>query len=185
MLRLHLVGEIAAEVDGESRPLPPGRPRALLAWLALRPGLQPSPAVASVFWPDVLDESARASLRSALWSLRRALGEEALVATRDRVGLAPDAWVDVLEAERLRAEGRTEDALALCDGAFLPGLEDEWALEAQDEHRERLVALLEELAAAAAREGDLRSAVALTRRQAALEPLSEEIHRSLMRRLDA
>ena len=185
MLRLQLVGEIAAEVGGESRSLPAGRPRALLAWLALRPGLQPRPSVASVFWPDVLDESARASLRSALWALRRALGEEALVATRDRVGLAPDTWVDVLEADRLRAEGRPDEALALCDGAFLPGLDEEWALEAQDEHRERLVALLEELAAAAARDGDLRRSVALTRRQAALEPLSEEIHRALMRRLDA
>ena len=153
MLRLRLVGEIAAEVDGESRSLPAGRPRALLAWLALRPGLQPRSAVASVFWPDVLDESARASLRSALWTLRRSLGEEALVATRDRVGLAEGTWVDVLEADRLRADGRPEEALALCDGDFLPGLEEEWALAAQDEHRERLVGLLEELAAVAARDG--------------------------------
>jgi DNA-binding SARP family transcriptional activator len=185
MLRLRLVGDIAAEVDGETRSLPPGRPRALLAWLALHPGLQPRPAVASVFWPDVLDDSARASLRSALWALRRALGEEAIVATRDRVGLAPDTWVDVLEADRLRREGGLDEALELCDGAFLPGLDEEWAHAAQDEQRERLVALLEELATVAARDGDLRRAVALTRRQAALEPLSEEIHRALMRRLDA
>ena len=185
MLRLRLVGEITAEVDGERRPLPPGRPRALLAWLALRPGPQPRTAAASVFWPDVLDDSARASLRSALWTLRRALGEDAIVATRDRVGLQPDTWVDVHEAERLRADGRADEALALCDGPFLPGLDDDWALEAQDDQRERLVSLLEQLAAAAARKGDLREAVALTRRQAALEPLSEEIHRNLMRRLDA
>ena len=185
MLQLRLVGEVAAEVDGESRPLPPGRPRALLAWLALHPGLHPRTAVASVFWPDVLDESARASLRSALWTLRRQLGENALVATRERVGLAPDTSVDVLEADSLRAQGRYDEALALCEGTLLPGLEDEWALEAQNDHRERVVSLLEELAAAAADSGDLRLAVTLTRRQAALEPLSEEIHRALMRRLDA
>jgi DNA-binding SARP family transcriptional activator len=185
MLRLRLVGEIGAEIDGTSRPLPAGRPRALLAWLALRPGPQPRTTVASVFWPDVLDDSARASLRSALWTLRRALGEDALVATRDRVGLAPDTWVDVLEADRLRAAGRPDEALELCDGPFLAGLEDEWALEAQEEHKDRLVSLLEELAAAAEQEGDLRQAVSLTRRQAALEPLAEEIHRALMRRLDA
>jgi DNA-binding SARP family transcriptional activator len=185
MLRLRLIGEIAAEIDGEGRQLPPGRPRALLGWLALRPGPQPRTTAASVFWPDVLDDSARASLRSALWALRRALGEDALVATRDRVGLAPDTWVDVLEAERLRVAGQADEALALLEGPFLPGLDDEWALEAQDEHRDRLVSLLEELASAAERDGDLRQAVALTRRQAALEPLSEEIHRALMRRLDA
>jgi DNA-binding SARP family transcriptional activator len=185
MLRLRLVGEIAAEAEGVSRTLPPGRPRALLAWLALRPGLQPRAAVASAFWPDVLDDSARASLRSALWALRRSLGEDALVATRDRIGLPPETWVDVLEADRLGADGDVEGALELCDGPLLPGIDDEWALEAQDEHRERLVRLLEAVAAAAERDGDLRRAVALTRRQAALEPLSEEIHRSLMRRLDA
>ena len=185
MLRLRLVGEIAAEAEGVSRTLPPGRPRALLAWLALRPGLQPRAAVASAFWPDVLDDSARASLRSALWALRRSLGEDALVATRDRIGLPPETWVDVLEADRLGADGDVERALELCDGPLLPGIDDEWALEAQDEHRERVVRLLEAVAAAAERDGDLRRAVALSRRQAALEPLSEEIHRSLMRRLDA
>ena len=185
MLRLRLVGEIAAEVDGESRPLPPGRPRAVLAWLALHPGLHPRSAVAPRFWPDVLDESARASLRSALWTLRRALGDGVLVATRERVGLAPDTTVDVLEAERLCADRRFDEALVLVEGVLLPGLEDEWVAEAQDAHRERVLTLLEGLAASAAKRGDLRRAVALTRRQAALEPLSEEIHRALMRRLDA
>ncbi|HWF74294.1 MAG TPA: hypothetical protein VG186_13175 [Solirubrobacteraceae bacterium] len=40
--------------------------------------------LASRFWPDVLDQSARASLRSAVWALRRRLGE-ALVVDRERV----------------------------------------------------------------------------------------------------
>lgn len=183
MLRVRLVGEVAAEVDGAARPLPPGRPLSLLGWLALNPGAHPRAEVAPRFWPDVLDESARASLRSALWTLRRSLGDEALVATRDRVGLARDAWVDVLEADRLRNEGRWDDALALCDGALLPGVEDEWVLDAREAHRERIVSLLEALALEAERSGDARRAVELTRRQAALEPLSEECHRRLMRRL--
>jgi len=185
MLRVRLVGEVGVEIDGESRALPPGRPLSLIGWLALNPGAHPRTAVAPRFWPDVLDDSARASLRSALWTLRRTLGDGAVVATRDRVGLAPDAWVDVLEADRLRAEGRCEEALALCEGALLPGLEDEWVLQARDDHRERTVAVLESLAVAAEHGGDPRRAVELTRRQAALEPLSEEIHRALMRRLDA
>ncbi len=120
MLRVCLVGEVGIEVDGQSRPLPRGRPLSLLGWLALNPGLHPRTDVAPRFWPDVLDESARASLRSALWALRRPLGD-ALVATRDRVGLAADAWVDVVEADRLRARRRCEEALALCEGTLLPG----------------------------------------------------------------
>ena len=106
MLRIHAIGGFRVEVGDEDRtPAAFDRAAALLAWLALNPGLHPRSAVAARFWPDVLDESARASLRSALWALRRQLGEEAngaLVATRDRVGLGDDVWVDVGEAERLR-----------------------------------------------------------------------------------
>ena len=62
MVRIRLVGEIAVEVDGVGCALPAGRPGSLLGWLALNPGLHPRAAVAPRFWPDVLDESARASL---------------------------------------------------------------------------------------------------------------------------
>jgi DNA-binding SARP family transcriptional activator len=185
MMRVRLVGEIAVEVDGLAPHLPAGRPLSLLGWLALNPGLHPRAAIAGRFWPDVLDDSARASLRSALWALRRSLGSAALVANRDRVGLAEGTWVDVLEAERLRAEGRCEEALALYEGLLLAGLDDEWVLEARDAHRECVIATLETLAREADQAGDARRAVELTRKQATLEPLSESIHRSLLRRLEA
>jgi DNA-binding SARP family transcriptional activator len=189
MLRIQAVGEFRVEVEGTDRTSPTyDRATALLAWLALNPGVHARSAVAARFWPDVLDESARASLRSALWSLRRQLGDKAngaLIATRDRVGLADDVWTDVAEAERLHAEGRLEDALALADGELLPGFEDEWAYAARESHRTRVAQLLEELAARAESTGDLRLAVERSRRAAALEPLSEEVHRALMRRLAA
>ena len=189
MLRIHAIGGFRVEVGGEDRtPAAFDRAAALLAWLALNPGLHTRSAVAARFWPDVLDESARASLRSALWALRRQLGEDAngaLVATRDRVGLGDGVWVDVSEAERLHAAGQLEEALALAEGELLPGLEDEWAFEARDEHRARTAAVLEQLAAASEEAGDLRRAADLSRRAAALDPLSEEAHRSLMRRLAA
>jgi DNA-binding SARP family transcriptional activator len=189
MLRIRAVGDFRVEVGGEDR-TPPAfdRAAALLAWLAVNPGLHPRSAVAARFWPDVLDESARASLRSALWSLRKQLGEDAngaLVATRERVGLGDDVWVDVRELERLRSEGKLEDALALAEGELLPGFEDEWVFDARDEHRARTAQLLEALASAAETAGDPRRAVDLTRRAAGLEPLSEELHRALMRRLAA
>src|SRR4051812_36737859 len=153
MLRIHAVGEFRVEVGGQDRTSSAfDRATAVLAWLALNPGSHARSAVAARFWPEVLDESARASLRSALWSLRRQLGEDAngaLLATRDRVGLAEGVWVDACEAERLRAEGRLDEALALADGELLPGFEDEWAFEARDEHRARTAALLEQLAAQA------------------------------------
>jgi DNA-binding SARP family transcriptional activator len=187
MLRIHAVGRLRVEVDGRDRTSAAhDRATSLLAWLALNPGSHPRSAVAARFWPDVLDDSARASLRSALWSLRRQLGDAAngaVVATRERVGLADDIWVDVAEAKRLREDGRLEEALVLGDGELLPDLEDEWAFEARDEHRGWRAALLEELAVHAEDEGGAKSAIELSRRAAALEPLSEEAHRALMRRL--
>jgi DNA-binding SARP family transcriptional activator len=187
MLRIHAVGGLRVEVDGQDRTSPMhDRAASLLAWLAFNPGSHTRSAVAARFWPEVLDESARASLRSALWSLRRRLGEDAngaLIATRERVGLSDDVWVDIAEAERLRSEGRLAEALALADGELLPGLEDEWAYEAREEHRGWRAALLAELAVHAEGEGDAKRAIELSRRAAALEPLSEEAHRSLMRRL--
>jgi len=125
MLRIHAVGGFRVEVDGRDRTsAAPDRASALLAWLALNPGRHRRSAVAAHFWPDVLDESARASLRSALWSLRRRLGDDAngaLIAMRDHVGLSEGVWVDVTEAERLRADGRLEEALTLGEGELVSG----------------------------------------------------------------
>ena len=87
--------------------------------------MHPRSEVAGRFWPDVLDSSARKSLRTELVAVRRALGsagDDALVATRDLVGLAGDAVVvDTREFERLVREGRLAAAADLCDGEVLPG----------------------------------------------------------------
>ena len=90
--------------------------------------------LAARFWPDVLDESARTSLRSALSAVRRSLGPDAdryLVANRERVGLADDVWTDAAEFERLVAAGRLEEAIELCRGDLLSGLDDDWVLESR------------------------------------------------------
>jgi DNA-binding SARP family transcriptional activator/tetratricopeptide (TPR) repeat protein len=191
MLRLKLLGELTLEVDGTRLELPASRrARSLLAVLSLERRTHPRAQLAGRFWPDVLDESARTSLRSALSAVRRALGTDAdryLLSTRDGVALAgPDqVWTDVEEFERLVAEGRLEDALELTRGELLEDLDDDWVYERRDEHRAVVVALLERIAGAAEASGDRPAAIALTRRQVALDPLSEEAHRELIRRLTA
>jgi DNA-binding SARP family transcriptional activator len=189
MLRLKLLGELTLEVDGVRQELPASRRAcSLLGVLALERRAHPRGQLAARFWPDVLDESARTSLRSALSALRRALGADAdryLLATRDTVALAgPDqVWTDVGEFDQLLTEGQLEDALELARGELLEDLDDDWVYERRDEHRASVVALLERMAAAAEAAGDLAAAVAFTRRQVALDPLSEEAHRELIRRL--
>ena len=169
----------------------PERRRAcsLLGWLALHPGMHPRSEVAGRFWPDVLDSSARKSLRTELVAVRHALGsagEGVLVATRDTVGLVGDAvFVDAREFERLVREGRLEEAVDLCDGELLPGLDAEWVYEARESHRHRLGDVLERLAADAEAAGALHDAIRISRRRVELDPLREEAHRELIRRLIA
>ena len=180
MLRVCLLGELQAEVDGAAVAMPASRRAwALLAWLALHPGEHPRGAVAARFWPDVLDSSARASLRSALWELRRVLADDdALTAGRDRIALRCDT--DLAEFDAHVVAGRLEAAVALHRGPLLADLDDDWVLEARDEHAQRLGSALSRLAAAAATPAD---AVGWTRRRLALDPLDEDAARDLMRRM--
>src|SRR5256885_15446626 len=121
MLRVHLLGEMSVEADG-TRLSPPESRRAwaLLAWLAVNPGRHSRGEVAARFWPDVLDSSARASLRSAVWALRRGLGAAAeghLLASRDELGLlgADGLWVDAGAFGDLLSAGRLAEAGAIGD----------------------------------------------------------------------
>src|SRR3954469_15460747 len=125
MLRVRLFGAFALESDGVALPMPERRRAcALLGWLALHEGMHPRSEVAGRFWPDVLDTSARKSLRTELVEVRRALGpagEGVLVATRETVGLVGDGlFVDAREFERLVRDGRLDQAAELGEGELLP-----------------------------------------------------------------
>lgn len=191
MLRVRMLGELALELDG-TRMDPPGsrRARSLLGLLALDRRMHARSDLAARFWPDVLDESARTSLRAALSALRRSLGPDAgryLLADRERAGLtdSADVWTDAADFDRLVEEGRLAEAVELWRGDLLSGLDDEWVLGARDEWRDRLGGVLARLAANAEAAGDLAHAVAHTRRIVALDPLSEEPQGELIRRLAA
>jgi DNA-binding SARP family transcriptional activator/tetratricopeptide (TPR) repeat protein len=161
------------------------RARAVLAFLALHPGPQPRSRLAARFWPDVLDESARASLRVALTELRHALGPAAghLVATRDTVALeGPDLEVDTRAFQLALEDGDPVRALEACSAPILDGFDDDWAVEARDEHAHRLSEALEQAAAAT---DDLDQAVRLSRAQVSLDPLGEASNRRLIERLAA
>lgn len=190
MVRIQLLGRLTVEADGRAVEVPAGRTRSLLGWLALNRGSHRRSEVAARFWPDILDPSARASLRTAAWALRKALGpaaDAALIATRDRVGISagPSVWTDVSAFGELVGEDRLEEALELCCGELLADFEDDWVFEARSEHRDRMMGTLGRLATGAEVAGDLEAAVAWTRRQVDIDPLAEAEHRELMRRLAA
>lgn len=184
---VRLFGALEVELEGERVVLPPGKPRSLFAWLAIHRGLHPRRELAGRLWPEVLDSSARASLRSALWALRSALGPAAsqVEATREQVGLAADVRTDLGEFRRQLAAGDRRAAVDLCRGRLLSDLDDEWVLEAREEHARELSDVLAELAAEADSGGDLAAAIRWSRRRLAVDPLSEEAARAVMRSLAA
>ena len=188
MLCVRLFGGLALESDGVALPMPERRRAcSLLGWLAFHPGMHPRSEVAARFWPEVLDSSARKSLRTELVAVRHALGsagEGALVATRDMVGLVGDGvCVDAREFERLVQDPRLQEAVELSDGELLAGLDEDWVYAARESYRQRLGDVLERLAGQAEATGALEHAIGLSRRRVELDPLREDAQRALIRRL--
>jgi DNA-binding SARP family transcriptional activator/tetratricopeptide (TPR) repeat protein len=187
VLDVRLLGGLSAAVDGRPVELPAdARARELLARLALAPGPHQRSVLAGRLRPDVPDESARKTLRNALYELRRALGPaggDALEVTRDRVALSDSVRVDLWEFRRRVAEGEPEAAAEAARGALLEGFHDDWARHARDEHAAELAGVLGTLTARAEEAGDLPAAAGWARRRVEVDPLSEAAHRVLIRLL--
>ncbi len=187
MLEIRVIGELQVRIAGQRAELPASRrARSLFGWLAAHPGRHPRSRLAGLFWPDVLDASARASLRSAIWALRSTVGPDLgsyLAADRDTVALAgDDLRVDLREVRRLIARGEPEAALALCNGELLQELDDDWVIEARAEFDREIAAALSGLIERCRVAGD-PAALEWARRRAALCPLDESAGADLIRAL--
>lgn len=164
---------------------------ALLAYLAaaVPRGLQRRDTLVGLFWPDLDDAHARAALNQALYVLRNALGEQAIVTRGDgEVGLGGEVvWCDAAAFEVALDGGRAAEALALYGGDLLEGffLTDTPAFEHWlDTERGRLRQRASEgawaLAEGEAAGGDAVEATRWARRAAELLPADETVARRLM-----
>jgi DNA-binding SARP family transcriptional activator/tetratricopeptide (TPR) repeat protein len=188
VLEVRVLGGLAVDRDGRPLQLPAdARARELLGWLVVSPGLHARSTLAGRLRPDVGEESARKTLRDALYELRRAFGpdgRDAIVATRDQVGLDPErVRADLWEFRRHVAAGELEAAVDGRMSELLAGMDSDWVLRARDEHAAELGRVLASLAEQAEAAGDLDGAVRWTRARLEGEPLTEEAHRDLIRRL--
>jgi DNA-binding SARP family transcriptional activator len=87
-VEIRILGGFAVRAGGAPIDVPGRKVQALLARLARRPGEEVSrAALAAMLWPDRGEEQARGSLRQALATLRRTLGEGAVRAGADVVAL--------------------------------------------------------------------------------------------------
>ena len=104
---------------GDDALLGPGKPFALLTYLALAPGRRASrETLIDLLWADIDAERARRALRQTLFHLRRLIGDDTLAGTEELVLSATletdrDAFLTALERDEL------EQAVVLYRGEFL------------------------------------------------------------------
>ena len=101
-VHIYLLRPFCIEQKGNSVHLPTRKAESLLAYLVLHPGIHSREKLATLFWADSSDASARGSLRKALNFIRRHLGNETILADREHVQLNPDfdLYCDAVELER-------------------------------------------------------------------------------------
>src|SRR5262249_43251423 len=105
-LQLTLFGGFQARLDpGSTITLPTRKAQALLAYLALPLGRShPRDKLAALLWGGIREQSARASLRQALFSIRRGLAGAEGALRQDGDTVALDAAAIVLERADRHAE---------------------------------------------------------------------------------
>jgi DNA-binding SARP family transcriptional activator/tetratricopeptide (TPR) repeat protein len=196
MLHVSVLGEQAITDDGAGVQACSSRAVALVAFLAAHAGApQSRQRIAGMFWPDSTDAQALTNLRRELHHLRQVLGDErSLVVTprdlcwRDSETCRVD--LRIFDSKRRAALAAAGDdagvlghaaaAVAQYKGDLLPGVYDDWVLEARSGLERQCADLCDLLCAALARTGDLAGAVDAVRRRIQLQPLEEAGYRTLM-----
>ena len=192
---LRLFGGFQARLEpGVSLTLPTKKAQALLAYLALRPDpAHPRDSLAALLWPDRSDEQARASLRHALYELRKALVTSPAVLLTEGDTVTVDTSLidlDVAAFTRLLGEDTPEalaQAAALYRGDLLSGMSvseepwEAWLREARERLREQASDGLARLLAHQRKAEQLEAAIRTASQLLALDPLQEPVHRTLMR----
>ncbi|MCQ9133101.1 SARP family transcriptional regulator [Streptomyces sp. IBSBF 2807] len=181
-----MLGEFRLELaDGTAEPCRNGQ--RLLAFMALRRRATRT-VLAGTLWPEVTEEHARGSLRTALWKLPRE--EPPLVDCRgDSLRIAPGLCVDVHLLVRtalavVRGCGPPPDVLSPLDPLLgedlLPGWDEEWVLVERERLRQLRLHALDAVAEALIRQN--RPALALEAAWASVraEPLRESAHRAVV-----
>src|SRR5438270_1049360 len=176
------------------------RLRSLLTYLVLHRDVpQQRQHLAFLFWPDATEAQARNNLRQLLHQLRQALPAVGQFLSADTHMLhwrpVTPFQLDVAEFEQTLTtadavarrndqhalQAALEQADSLYRGELLPGCYDEWILPERDRLRQRHLQVLEQLLRLFEVQGDTDTAIRYAQRLIALDPLSENLYRRLMR----
>ncbi|MBW3667390.1 MAG: hypothetical protein KY394_07325, partial [Actinobacteria bacterium] len=203
-LRIYLFGGFFLERSGVALPPIASRVgRSLFAYLVMnRARPIQRDLLAGTFWPEMPEGRARRRLSHTLWQIQDAVNEDGsshLAVTTDTLAFDTSSpyWVDVDEFDRrFEASGGSFEeggtgsrldasALRACvelyRGDFMAGFFDDWVIVDQDHYRQRYLLVLRRLVDVTKANGDYEEALAHARRLTHHDPLSEEVHREVMR----
>jgi DNA-binding SARP family transcriptional activator len=159
----------------------------VLVFLALHDRPVPRSQVAGTLWLDASEERATASLRSALWRLRRP-GDALVEVSPSHLGLAAGVTVDYREAlgyarallDEAGGEPAVEPTAGCLSRELLPGWWEDWVLVERERFRQLRLHALEAYCRRLAQLGRFAQAVEAGLAAVALEPLRESAHRLLI-----
>jgi DNA-binding SARP family transcriptional activator len=168
-LRLHLAGEPAMHGAAAQRVPLNHRDAALLVWLAIE-GPTPRTRLAALIWPDSALDTARNALRQRRFQLRKLVGADVVVGT-SVLSLATGVTHDLTDSAGML--GSRQDEVG---GEF--GV---WLTQQRERRRAHMRQALTLQAEQAQERQDFAQALAHATEILALEPLSEDAHRRVIR----
>jgi DNA-binding SARP family transcriptional activator len=210
LLRLAVLGPPEVFHDESRLTFPLRKAQSLLLYLAVEKGLHPRSKLAALLWPDSAARTALSNaialLRSRITDAS-STGSSHLLCQQDLLGLDPQTalWLDLdvvqqayqqaqqistvpHEQDRASLVNTLQHALSLVRGPFLDGFWlreetpfDGWVQQQQQQWQVRLHLLCDRLSSWQEAGGELAQAQATLVRWLALDPLSEEAYRRLMR----
>ena len=190
-VEISLLGSFELRVSGAVTSAVSVGSQRLLAFLALHDRAVARVAMAGRMWPEVSDERAGLSLRSALSRLDAAT-RDAILSTRLGLSLAETVVVDLREAQALarrllRSHVAPLDsdlspaAVALLSLELLPDWYDDWVIAEAEDWRQLRMSALEAQAGLLVDAGRLAEAAGAARAAIKVEPLRESAHASLIK----
>ena len=204
-LAIYLFGPPRVKLDGVERYIRRRKAVALLVYLTVTQQPHSRDALATLFWPDYDQTSARDNLRRTLSSLHRALDRSWLEIDRATIRLRDEAdlWVDVWQFHNALAACQRhghahnqlcpdclpllQQAMELYSADFLAGFTladspgfDDWQVYTAEQLQSTLATTLERLIEGYADQRKYELAIDYARRWVALDPLHEPAQRRLM-----